>query len=132
MTAFNLCLWKWKPVNVMIAKTPILRKKYVGKFKSNCTNQEYDGELTVKQTFLKISVMFKTRESFSDSIMASIEEINGVNRLVYIYINEPRGEIRERSPLHYGTASLRIDGIVLEGDYYTDRQTASSMKFKAE
>lgn len=132
MTAFNLWIWKWKPVNVMLARAPILGKKYTGRLKSSYNQEEYDGELTVKQTFLKISVTFKTGESFSDSIMASIEVINGVNRLVYTYINEPKGEIREKSPIHYGTASLRINDTVLEGNYYTDRKTTGSMRFEAE
>lgn len=130
MVAFNYWLWKLKYVNKYIAKTPVLYWKYTGTFKSNYDDVEREGELAVRQTFLKINITFRTGESFSDSILASIEDIHGVDRLVYTYINEPRGELRDRSPLHYGTASLRIGADALQGDYYNDRKYVGSMDMK--
>lgn len=131
MASFNVSFWKCKYINKYIAKTPVLHKKYSGTFESSYDNKVRSGELYIKQTFLKVTVTFKTGESFSDSILASIEEIHGVERLVYTYINEPRGELRDRSPLHYGTASLRINKNSLQGDYYNDRKFTGSMKMKS-
>lgn len=130
MLAFNYWLWRLKYINKYISKTPVLFEKYVGTFKSSYDDVVREGELTIRQTFLKINITFRTGESFSDSILASIEEIHGVERLVYTYINEPRGELRDRSPLHYGTASLRIGADDLQGDYYNDRKCVGSMDMK--
>lgn len=130
MTGFNLWFWKYKWVNRLVAKTPVLHKKYTGTFHSSYDDVVRKGELDINQTFLKINVTFITDESFSDSILASIEEIHGAERLVYTYINEPRGELRDKSPLHYGTASLRIFDDSLQGDYYNDRKYAGSMNMK--
>lgn len=130
MSLFNSFAWKW--VHGII-DTPVLAKKYVGTFNSdwNNENSEFDAQLEVKQTFLDISIVFKTDESRSYSVVSTIETIGGVKRIVYLYQNEPRAELFDRSSTHKGTAELWIeeDG-VLTGNYYTDRKTRGSIHFK--
>lgn len=121
-------LWRWLSFGVI----PILKAHYEGTMKSSCDNKIRDVSLSVKQTFLGISITFKTGESKSTSVCASFENINGEKRLVYTYFNTPHSEHRERSPLHIGTAMLSVENInELTGEYYTDRNTTGDLALKA-
>ena len=69
----------------------------------------------------------------SNSINASIEDIHNEMQLIYFFINEPRAELQERSAIHYGTATLRVNNPdTITGNYYTGRLTRGSMDFNAE
>lgn len=131
MVIFNKWAWKWKIIRYF-HNVPVLSKKYKGTFISNVDQVSRDGEIFIAQTFLSVSVQLKTEESSSWSIVATLHKTEGVDRLIYTYQNESRAEIRKRSPIHYGTALLNInDSTILEGNYYTDRNTSGSMKFVA-
>lgn len=74
-----------------------------------------------------------TNESKSKSLSASIDDILGEMQLTYCYLNTPKSEYRDRSEIHYGTATLSIaNPQILEGQYYTDRKTNGDMLFTAE
>jgi hypothetical protein len=134
MTCFNLFAWKWRIIN-KIVDMPILANKYSGKLVSdwNGENKQYECKLEIKQTFLSVSVVLKTNESRSYSILSAIDSISDSKRLVYLYQNEPRAELQNRSSIHKGTSELWIeeDG-KLQGNYYTDRKTKGSMIFEPE
>ena len=70
--------------------------------------------LTVRQTFLSITCSLFTIESESRSHSASIhiDEESGDKKLVYTYTNRPRTIVRDRSPIHDGTVSLKIFGLI--------------------
>lgn len=70
-------------------------------------------------------VIFKTSQNLT------IISVGGsLYPLVYIYFNEPRAEIQDRSAIHYGTAMLKISKHKeLTGNYYTGRNSKGSMKF---
>lgn len=74
-------------------------------------------------------MLLKTEESSSKAISAKIIDRDGENVLTYTYINRPKTEVRDRSEIHYGTAILSITDNyeILEGVYYTDRNTAGDM-----
>lgn len=132
MTLFNTVIWKWKWVS-KIVDMPVLAKKYTGTFISDWEgeNKQYDGSLDIKQSFLNVSIVFKTGESRSYSVLSSIETEGDRKKIVYIYQNEPRAELADRSAIHKGTAELWIEeNGELAGNYYTGRKTRGSMNFK--
>lgn len=53
----------------------------------------------------------------------NIDKNRDVKQLIYSYYNEPDANIRERSPLHYGTTKLDIktDNKMMVGEYWTNR-----------
>ena len=134
MTLFNTWIWKWKWVN-MIVDMPVLAKKYTGTFVSDWQgdNKRYDGNLDIRQSFLNLSIVFKTDESISFSVVSFIETVGDRKKIVYIYQNEPNAELMNRSTIHKGSAELWIeeDG-VLAGNYYTNRKTRGSMRFEPQ
>lgn len=128
---FDSWIWKIKIVQKLTGKTS-LAKEYKGKIHSDYDDRVYKGTLTIKQTYSQIFVSFKSAESSSHSIVATIKKNDGINRLIFTYQNEPRANIQDRSPIHYGTAILDIDNVdVIEGDYYTGRNTRGHMIFSS-
>lgn len=130
MAVFEKIGWKLKPINKLTGSMPILAHHYTGKIVSAFDFKERDADLIVKQSFLDISVVLKTGESRSTSLIASIIHIKEDPELIYHYINEPRADLKSGSPMHYGTAVLKIrDPEVIDGNYYTDRKTKGNMHF---
>ena len=120
-------LWRW----LSFGTIPVLNAHYEGTMKSSYDGKIRDVSLFVKQTFLGITITFKTGKSKSTSVSASFENINGEKRLVYTYFNTPHSEHRERSPLHIGTALLSVENIdELTGEYFTDRNTTGDLMLK--
>ena len=130
MTAFEKAAWKWKLINKLTGSMPILANHYTGSIVSAYDYKERDAEIFVKQSFLGVSIVLKTEESRSTSLIASIINIKEDPELIYHYINEPRADLKSGSPMHYGTAVLKIrNPEMINGNYYTDRNTKGSMKF---
>mgnify|MGYP004572869597 FL=1 len=89
--------------------------------------------MTIKQSLLSVVVILKTDESKSKSLSASIDEILGEIQLTYCYLNTPKSAYRDRSEIHYGTATLSISNPKeIDGQYYTDRKTIGDMHFIAK
>lgn len=131
MLWFNQWGWRIKWISLLHG-IPVLASKYNGTFISDFDNVERKGTLTVSQTFLNVSVVFKTSESSSRSMLASFSNVQGQIYLIYMYQNEPRAEIQDRSPIHYGTTMLNVsDPFKLEGNYYNGRKYRGSMIFEA-
>lgn len=126
MIIYNKVLWKYDPFE----PTPSLKKMYSGYFISNSDKVRREATLEIKQTLLSTKIIFKSGESKSRSISASIENVLDEWQLTYCYLNEPQANVRERSAIHYGTAMLCIeDKNNIEGQYYTDRNTTGDMYF---
>lgn len=128
LLAFNKWAWKWKPIRYL-HKVPVLYNRYGGMLTSSYDeSKKYDCSLEIEQTYTSVSVRLKTKESKSDSIKATICEINGSKRLLYTYQNDPQATIQDRSAIHYGTAILYVDDIKnLEGNYFTGRKTVGTL-----
>ncbi|MBQ6626301.1 MAG: hypothetical protein IIX27_03315, partial [Ruminococcus sp.] len=63
-------------------------------------------------------------------VTATIDNRDNVQHLIYTYQNEPKGEIQDRSPIHYGTAILDVTNPnEIKGNYYTSRNSRGSMTF---
>lgn len=129
---FDLWIWKWKYIT-KVHGIPVLAQTYDGEISSTYDESKiYKGILTIKQTFSKISVKYKSEESGSFSVIATIIDNYNVNQLIYTYQNNPKANIQERSPIHHGTAILNIDDVKkIEGNYFTERGTVGYMVFTA-
>lgn len=126
---YEKVLWRINPFE----NTPKLAKRYIGSLKSSYDHIERDATLEIKQTLLSVHVTLITKESKSKSLSASVDEILGEMQLTYCYLNAPKSEYRDRSEIHYGTATLSITNpMTLDGQYYTDRKTNGDMVFTAE
>ena len=131
MTVFNKWAWKWKWLR-WTHDTPVLAKNYKGTFISDYDGVKHSGIIIINQTYLAMAVQLKTDESSSRSLTASFSEVQSVRYLIYTYQNDPRAEIQERSPIHYGTAMLNVSNpMILEGNYFTGRKSRGSMQFEA-
>ena len=126
VTLYDKIIWRYNP----LGKTPVLYKKYSGTFVSDYDSVRRDASLEIEQTWSTVRVTFISGESRSDSVTASLEKVMGEWQLTYCYLNKPKAIVRNRSEIHYGTATLIVnDRNFLEGQYYTDRKTIGDMIF---
>ena len=132
---FNKWFWKWKCFHSWLVPVPNLNGRWRGNIHYYWDGAFHDKETEVRivQTFLHIQVQIKTDESWSNSICSSfdIDEDKGIRQLIYSYLNVPKASVRNRSQIHYGTASLYIsdDFQQLEGNYWTDRKSQGELSF---
>jgi hypothetical protein len=58
-------------------------------------------------------------------------DTDGVQQLVSVYTNTPKGEVRDKSEIHHGALVLgpRDTRQGFEGEYFTDRNTRGSLTF---
>lgn len=126
IVCYEKWLWRFDP----FIKIPYIAGEYTGTLKSNYHRVEQRGIIKIKQTFLSVEASLKTEESGSRSVSGTIEEILGKPELIYTYINEPNTSVRDRSAIHFGTATFVIDEKnQLVGRYYTDRNTSGDLTF---
>ena len=119
-------LWRWNPLE----SVPKLFSHYNGTIISSFDNQCRNATLDIKQTLLSVHVTLETDESRSNSVNASIVDLYGDKCILYTYLNTPNALVRDRSAIHYGTASLCVKNNTLTGDYFTDRKTTGVINFK--
>jgi hypothetical protein len=83
--------------------------------------------MVVRQTYSDITMTLFTKES-SSQFVADELTVSPDGRFVIfaVYQNEPKAQVRHRSPIHYGAMKLVVQGSPvtgLEGVYWTDRLT---------
>lgn len=126
IVCYEKWLWRFDP----LIRIPYIAGKYEGTLKSSYDQELRSATIQIKQTFLSVDVTLKTEESESRSVSGSIEEILGSAELIYTYLNEPKAQVRDRSAIHYGTATFVLsEKNHLTGRYYTDRNTSGDMDF---
>jgi peptidoglycan hydrolase-like protein with peptidoglycan-binding domain len=90
--------------------------------------------LALEQTLTTVAVALFTDESTSRSIAGSVANVPGRGWVLsYTYLNTPRIERREASPIHYGGALLAIldgGGITIDGEYWNDRASKGRLVFR--
>lgn len=130
---FNKWMWKWCIFHRWLVSFPCLSGEWDGYifYNWNVSKKKKKVKIKIRQTFLQVQVVIGTNESHSNSISASFnfDEMRGHSYLIYNYINEPNVTIRERSPIHYGTAKLmyKEKDKILEGFYWTDRKSVGDI-----
>jgi hypothetical protein len=137
---FTKWLWRWSVFKDWLVPFPDLQGTWQGEVTSKWTDPStgkipppVSVVLVITQTFSSLRCVMFTRESESVSTAAQIEDTSGITRLNYNYANRPKANIRERSAVHDGAASLRVISTpsrALEGEYWTSRCTAGEVKLK--
>jgi len=129
-------LWRCPLINGWLIKIPDIQGTWRGKL-----HYEYVDPSTRKisgsvDMLLVIKCTMMTKESTSHSIAASIERgTDDSLYLNYIYHNRPGTTIRYASPIHDGTAILKIirgRQLLLKGEYWTNRYSKGEISLTYE
>lgn len=132
-TVFILLYERWIWRLIPQSKVPKLKKKYKGELTSTFDNKKRPVVLKIRQSYSTIHITLISGESKSNSLTATICDINGEPSLIYNYMNTPKATYRSNSPIHYGTAVLSLANVKnLVGQYYTDRNTTGDMLLRAK
>ena len=137
---FNKYLWKVTWLR-RILLVPDLNGIWVCKGHTTLKNAEptdfnWDATVSITQSWSKIMIHLKTKQSESKSISASIYHEDGVGyRLLYQYNNRPNADELDLIN-HSGSAELLFleDTLTASGSYFTDRHrtTVGTMLLKRE
>lgn len=91
--------------------------------------------VVINQSYWSLHVRLMTVESSGDSRSFFWDRVPGdsVERLNFLYQNDPRPEHRGRSPRHLGSCSFETARLVpslIRGFYFTDRYTQGEMNLR--
>lgn len=135
---FNQYLWKCK-----FARRILLMPDLNGKWQcqgttmiqaGNETNHPWKAEIDITQSWSKIIIRMKTKDSISYSTSASVTRLEGQGfKILYHYQNDPT-KISETLNKHDGATEIIFNQDCTEGDghYFTDqhRSTVGSIKLR--
>ena len=129
---FDQFLWKWSLLNKVLS-TPNLNGTWAMHMKSSRDNycNDYEGTLTITQTWTKIYLYLDGEKATGKSIMAGIEvQTSTLFTLKWEYLSQRKPEFAEKEYMHHGMTRVMIkpgiDPLTLKGDYYADRSRHSS------
>lgn len=135
---FDRHLWKYKFIRKVLLM-PDLNGRWVCEGRTDIkngsdTNYEWVGEINITQSWSKIIIRLKTKNSESLSTAASIRRIDSSGfRVLYVYENDPK-KVEGGLTKHDGTADVtfNFDCEKAEGNYYTDehRGTVGALKLR--
>lgn len=130
--------WKWKAAQAIPGVSRDLSGTWQARLESfwidPATGKSPEPKtvyMVIRQTSSTASVTLISDESKSKSSLARVVKEDGSWLLHYVYTNEPRMEVRGRSPIHHGSAVLSVTGSPakrLEGGYWTDRDSKGQLK----
>ncbi len=87
----------------------------------------------IRQTFSSVQIRLITSQSSSELLAGNIvRDIDGIYKVLGIYVNKPKLLNRDVSPIHHGGLLLHIQGNPphsLSGQYWTDRDTKGELHF---
>jgi hypothetical protein len=137
--AFDLWLWKIPLLHGWFVKQPVIDGTWKVEIRSNWKNPAtgtgippVEGYMIVRQTFSSLSLRLLTAESSSELLGTEIVcSSDGLYCVTGVYRNEPRFQVRHRSPIHFGAVWLKIideHPKKVLGHYWTDRETAGEME----
>lgn len=135
---FELWLWKLPFLHGWLVKRPVLTGTWRAELRSNWKDASgavippIEGYVVIRQTFLNLSLRLLTKESSSHLVGTEIVcSVDGQYCVSGVYRNEPRYQDRSHSEIHFGAVWLQVIDTpvqMLEGHYWTDRNTAGEMK----
>ena len=137
--AFDLWLWKIPLLHGWFVKRPVIDGIWKVDIRSDWKDPSMhapippiEGYMVVRQTFSTINMRLMTAESSSELVGTEIVcSADGLYCVSGVYRNEPRYEVRDRSPIHYGAVSIKVIDLPvgkLLGHYWTDRKSAGEME----
>ncbi|MBV9872122.1 MAG: hypothetical protein JO214_16020 [Frankiaceae bacterium] len=132
-------LWRWKAVRYF-TKKPLLEGTWRGTLKSDYVPPGKSEPvppiptvIRIRQTDTTLFVTQFTSESTSTTEQGRLsKEADGRWRISWLYTNQPRPTIQDRSAVHRGAADLWLSGShgeVLDGGYFTGRKTRGDLLF---
>jgi hypothetical protein len=141
VVAFDLWLWKLRPINTLVDR-PVLAGTWIATLRPHPDSHipaggnrgPIDAAVLIEQTYWTVAITLLTAESSSHSTAAAIRRAgDGKNQrvLVYMYDNLPQQQHRPRSQPHTGATQLAVVGrrpTRLTGSYWTDRLTVGDME----
>lgn len=128
---FDKWLWSWPPFT-WLARRADLRGTWRGKLVSEWIDPKTGAALPAIPAFMSVTQSASTLylrqftgESSSVTVAASIvKDADGAESVAVVYRNDPKSNVRARSPIHFGGMRLNVTGDdALAGDYWTDRNT---------
>lgn len=130
IAAFNRWFWRWRLWQGWMVKRPYIGGDWQVKldYQRGDERGTVDATLSVNQTYSTFHARLQTDESQGDLISSKIVDEGSRYKFIGVYRNEPRLEVRDRSPIHNGAFILDIEGDALSpsslrGQYWTDRST---------
>jgi hypothetical protein len=130
---FDKYAWRWSWINAGIS-TPNLNGEWIIYLKSSLDEfkNEYEGKLTITQTWTKIHLYLDGEKFTGVSKMAGIEVHTSTSfTLKWEYLSKRKPEfVKDNEYMHYGITNVTNEpgNLIkkLEGDYYADRSRHSS------
>ncbi|KAB8033587.1 hypothetical protein [Fluviispira multicolorata] len=140
---FTKFIWKYIPYSFKLFGVPYLEGDWEGSIEttyqenesSNLSkNKDINVKITQPDIFI-IKVTLSTNGSISHSYGEYIEvKEDGSIYLNYSYCNDQDATVREKSPIHYGSARCKLeikeDLLNLNGNYWTDRKTTGVIRLQ--
>src|ERR1035441_4099500 len=137
--AFDLWLWKIPFLHGWFVKRPVIGGSWKVEIRSNWKERAtgnrilpVEGYMVVRQTLSTLSLRLLTAESSSELVGTEIVcSPDGLYCVSGVYCNEPRFQVRDTSPIHYGAVWLKIidePPKKVLGHYWTDRESAGEME----
>lgn len=130
--------WSWRVFKGWLVTVPDLRGTWIGELSSSFPNDSgtpttVQAKLIIRQSLNKVTCVMFSTESESVCTVAAITRDNDDHtyRLNFIYANRSNAVLRNRSPLHDGSAALKIiktPRLKLAGEYWTNRQTTGHLE----
>jgi hypothetical protein len=137
---FDKLLWRWKRLHPWFVPQPMIQGTWQGWITSDYVNPATNepaprirAYFRIKQTYFNVYLRLMTAESASNLLSGKLYfNDDGTFVIAGLYLNTPKPEVRERSPIHHGGIMLHLRGDPVErldGPYFTDRKTGGSLQF---
>jgi hypothetical protein len=134
---FSKWAWKWQIFQKWLVPYPFIQGTWRGAIKTTWDETEMNIPiyLVINQSFISLSCVMISKEMKSKSYSTDfiIDQDNQTISIIYSYISETKISVRERSPIHNGTAILEIISEKerkMVGKYWTDRKTIGEIELK--
>ena len=121
----------WRLIPMYVIKQYKIYGNWSGRlyYKYNKKSKSKEVKVNIEQSFLKTKICINTNEVLGRSIVSKwcFDE----NKLLYIYSTDPNSEVKDKNPVQWGAAQIKIDPNNLNKlriEYWTDRQTKGYMK----
>lgn len=121
---FSRLIWKSKRIRFgWLLDLPNLNGRWTGNLRSSFDERDSTPiEVTIRQTWDKMSIVLKTDRSASASVTGALQCGAGEGFVLhYIYENRPKSFEAQTMHSHVGTVRLDVGEDKLTGEYYTGR-----------
>jgi hypothetical protein len=126
---FDKWLWKWEFLSkIGLISTPNLNGtwKMLSRSSMNDYEKEYEGIITINQTWTSISIYLDGEKFSSISTMAGIDvKTDSIFTLKWEYLSQKKPKFSDKDYMHTGMTRVLAENktkpLTLKGDYFTDR-----------